>query len=431
MMTHLFRNMALITAVFTMGALVLTAGQVHGQVPTPVAKWVKRGTYPLSGFQPNPVRGKQSYRGAEKEPARVLTFLPGMTIFFPATPQNARIGSDFLTGRTQTGLPVSVWRSDLSTSNFGSRETHEVVVHHAHNACTSKFCKPAEREEIGVGHSFRIVAETGGVIHLQNGDELAYFYREDRFEQLERQGMLTRVKDRTIPRWEVYEGYASRLSLPCGRKHVSGTQFDVSRKEYLSSADTWKLNSDQWDVKAVEVFVGGGVSEGSDKYIAEISKPVEDLTKPDSVPETDYKSAIDFTVFAYRDKDLKDGMFQFAVLISIVACEKGGPFGKFVPSYVREAHLSFDGSSYKLPDQMSEEGKRLLSNKLKRSMMYSVNGPLQHKRLFKLLSDKLDIEQSDIRANLVTMLISRLNATCGSKQRNDCAVSVKKHIYSE
>jgi hypothetical protein len=70
---------------------------------------------------------------------------------------------------------------------------------------------------------------------------------------------------------------------------------------------------------------------------------------------------------------------------------------------------------------MEEKGKQILSDQIDRSFMYSVNTPDQYERLFERLAAGLGVEYSDVRSNLVAVVMARLNATCSSDRRGVCA----------
>jgi hypothetical protein len=419
MMRHLAGSCALLAMLFH---LLPAAAQDN---PPQAGRWVKTGTYALSGFAANPDR-EDTYRGASKEGSRVLSFLPAMTIIFPnpAGPDSASLMKGYVSGITQTGTPVLVIEKQLSKGTFSNTD---VVIHTEHKACPEAFCDLAiDGRSVGSGQSYMILeSELENLVHLYNAtSEANFYYRTEQFNQLERRGTLTQLKDKIIPRWDIREGYAKELSLGCGGEHKEGTKFTVDAKDYESSPDTWALNGPQWNVKGADLFVGSNVEKSGDTYTAEITRKIHDVTKTADAGD-DYKSAIDFTVFAYRDRnnppsDNPADDYQFAVLISIVACTKK-IYGDFAPDYVRQAHLYFEDDTYELPQQMEEKGKQILSDQIDRSFMYSVNTPDQYERLFERLAAGLGVEYSDVRSNLVAVVMARLNATCSSDRRGVCA----------
>ncbi|MBB3387348.1 hypothetical protein FHT82_000068 [Rhizobium sp. BK275] len=406
------------------GFLLICGFAIDALAQEPIGRWVKVGTFALSGFAPNAER-EHTYRGAAKERSRLLSFMPPMTIVFPdflGLLTNANIPNGYVAGITQTGTPIIVLDQELSKTKFGTYDTHDVVIHTDHDACKELYCDlDADGRTVRGGQSYKLMDDSiGGNIHLFNAQsEADFYYREERFKQLERRGTLTQMKGRIIPRWEIYEGYAKELSVGCGGSHPSGAKFQADSVSYESSPATWALNAPQWSVKAADLFVGSEVEKVGDAYVAELTKGVHDVTAGDT-PKDGYQSAIDFTVFAYRDRATSPSNFEYAVLISIVACVEQ-PFSDFVPSYVREAHLYFDDERFKLPQQLSEDSKLALSNRLERSFLYSVNSPRQYERLFGMLAEGLDAESSDARSNLVAVVIARLNATCDGQRRAACA----------
>ncbi|MDX0481419.1 hypothetical protein GOD90_20295 [Sinorhizobium medicae] len=387
-----------------------------------IGRWVKQGTYALSGFAVNPER-ERTYRGAEKERGRLLSYLPAMTVVFPGglldgTPALA----GYVPGITQSGTPVMVLERELSRAKFGSQDTHDVVIHARHDACPEPHCDlTTDGRPVGAGQSYKIADGTAeDLVHLTNpGSETDFYYRTDQFRQLERRGTLTRMRDRAIPPWDIREGYAKELSVGCGGQHPPGTKFTADSEAYERSPSEWALNDPQWTVKAADLFVGSEVEKIGGIYTAEVTSLIHDVSKT-SEHDDNYKSAIDFTVFAYRDRNTPGSGYQFAVLISVVACTRP-IMGEFTPDYVREAHLFFEDQSYALPQQIGEEGKKLLSIKISRSFMYSVNTSDQYEQLFNRLADGLSVNESDVRSNLVAVVIARLNATCERERRPTCA----------
>ncbi|WP_027666435.1 hypothetical protein [Rhizobium leguminosarum] len=414
--------MRLLTGACHFLVILSCASQTLAQEPT--GRWVKEGTFALSGFAIN-VERERSYRGAAKERGRLLSFMPPMTIVFPdflGLLAGANVPEGYITGITQTGTPVVVLERQLSKTKFGTYDTHDVVIHTDHDACIESYCDlSADGRTVRAGQSYKLMEDsTGGMVHLYNSQsEANFYYRDDRFKQLERRGTLTLMKNRVIPRWEIREGYAKELSVGCGGTHPAGTKFEASSEAYESSPATWTLNAPQWSVKAADLFVGSNVQKVGDTYAAEITRSIHDVTEGSSAAD-DYKSAIDFTVFGYRDRNVPPSPFEYAVLISIVACAEQ-PFSDFMPSYVREAHLYFDDKAYKLPQQFNEEAKRQLSQQIDRSFMYSVNSPRQYEQLFGVIAEGVEAEFSDVRSNLVAAVMGRLNATCDSQRRATCA----------
>ena len=420
-MRHLARTSALLAVLAHVPTVM---AQDDKSIPT--GRWVKQGTYAMSGFAVNPER-EHTYRGAGKERSRLLSYLPAMTIIFPdfiGLFKGEPVPEGYVPGITQTGTPVQVLERELSSAKFGTSDTHDVVIHVAHDACPEAYCElTTEGRPVGSGQSYNIVEESETLVHLYNPtSEANFYYRTEQFNQSEQRGTLTRMKERIIPRWDIREGYAKELSVGCGGQHPAGTTFTADSEAYESGPDTWVLNAPQWTVKAAELFVGSSVEKTGATYTAEIIETIHDVTKT-AEDDDNYKSAIDFTVFAYRDRNSKDKntTFQFAVLISIVACTSQVFGGNFIPGYVREAHLLFEGKPYKLPQQINEEGKKRLSTQIDRSFMYSVNTPRQYEQLFSLLAEGLSVQYSDVRSNLVAVILARLNATCVSQRRVNCA----------
>lgn len=396
--------------------------------------WIRQGTYALSGFAENAERDG-TYRGASRERSRLFSYLPAMTIVFPDYLnlfEGAAVPEGYQAGITQTGAPVMVLRGELSRAPFGNSDTQDVVVHAEHTACPTANCDlETDGRQVEEGQSYKLIDDsTGDLIHLNNpSNEADFYYRAEEFQNLERRGTLTVMKDRVVPRWEIREGYAKELSAGCNRGHPSGMKFTVDAEAYEKPPTTWALNATQWSIKAADLYVGSKVEKAGSTYTAEIIQEIHDVTKPNSSSD-DYQSAIDFTVFAYRDRDQKRNQaqdFQYAVLISIVACKKMPPFGQYEPNYVREAFLRFEDNSYELPQQVEESAKDALSRHIGRSFMYSVNTPAQYKELFGVLASSLDVDYSDVRANLVATVLARLNATCDRQRRSACSRIVKAH----
>jgi len=394
--------------------------------------WVRQGTYALSGFAVNSER-EHTYRGAAKEQGRVFSYLPAMTIVFPdfeGLTKGAPLLDGYVRGITQTGTPVIVLKRELSQAKFGANDDQDVVIHTAHDACPEAYCDlTTDGRPVGVGHSYKIVEGTAqDLVHLSNrSSEADFYYRLDQFNQLERSGTLTQLKGRIIPRWDIREGYAKELSLGCGGEHPKGTTFKVDSAAYEMDPSTWELNAPQWTVKAADLFVGSHLEKIGGTYTVETTQSIRDLSKP-GTDSNNYKSAIDFTVFAYRDRNNATNKdYQFAVLLSLVAC-KSHVFGEFKPDYVRQAYLFFENDSYNLPQQISDEGKNFLSDQLDRSFMYSINTFDQYKVLFNRLAAGLGAEYSDVRSNLVAVVIARLNATCEGARRVTCAQIVNNNI---
>lgn len=424
MMRFLAGSCGLLAAFAHLSAAVAQDGTAQA------GRWVKQGTYALSGFAANPDR-ETTYRGAKKEGGRVLSYLPAMTIVFPnpqGLPDSTSIPKGYVSGITQTGTPVLVLEKELSSAKFGTYDTHDVVIHAKHDACPEAHCDLAtDGRPVGSGQSYMIMEDAAeGLVHLYNpASEANFYYRTEQFKQLERRGTLTRMKGRVIPSWDIREGYAKQLSVGCGGKHSEGTKFEVGAKEYESTPNTWALNAPQWDVKGADLFVGSTVQKDGETYTAEITSEIHDVTKK-AEDSGDYKSAIDFTVFAYRDlnnipKENPKDHYQFAVLITIISCTRDQIFGNITPDYVREAHLYFEEDDYKLPQQIDDEGKKALSDQLDRSFMYSVNTPDQYERLFERLAAGLSAQYSDERSGLVAVVMARLNATCSGDRRGTCA----------
>lgn len=409
--------------------LSLASVAIAQESEIPSGKWVKHGTYAISGFSVVPEREK-SYSGAARERSRLLTYLPAMTIVFPdfaGLIDETPILPGYIRGITHSGIPVVVLESQLSRTSFGIYETHDVVVHSSHLACSEEGCHlDVDGRPVGEGHSYKIADKTDEVIHLTNPtNETDLYYRPQRFDYLESRGVLTRTKDRTHPRWEIREGYAEDLSVGCGGEQPEGTIFTVEADAYEKPPSDWEITAPQWTVKAAELFVGSTVERSGGEYRAEITSRIHDVTK-NSESGDSHKSAIDFTVFAYRDRNSPGAQFRFAVLISIVACTKP-LFGEYVPTYVREAHLYFKDSPYKLPSQLTEEGRAQLFKQVGRSFFYSVNSAREYERLSGQLASELDVEHSDERATLLSAVLSRLNATCDGNRRGACDEIVDAH----
>ena len=192
-------------------------------VESETGHWVPAGTFALSNIQNNPEREK-SYLGASLEKSRLATYLPGMTIIYQVKTDSTQDKSSYVEGRTQSGLPVRVLKSEISSGKFADRSVRDVVVHREHEACRDLACD-GDKILVGVGYSFSIAYEDDERIDLQNTDEFAISYSKHKFEEMERKGFLTRIKDRPFPSWSVIDGYASALSVGCGEEIGKGTEF--------------------------------------------------------------------------------------------------------------------------------------------------------------------------------------------------------------
>jgi hypothetical protein len=390
------------------GALPAFAQAPSPQLP---ARWVPAGTYALSDFANNKEREK-TYWGTSREKGRIATFLPGMTILYQPKKSNDPNRSQYVDAITQSGIPVSVMESEISSGDFSQRSTRDVVIHHDHLACKVSGCDD-EKVSVGIGFSFSILHEDENEITLGNTDEFRVTYTRSEFEDLEVKGVLTRHKGKIYPIWAVHDGYAGGLSATCGEVKAKYSKITVPADAYESDPATWKPNDDAWSLKAIESMNLGSVQKQGSNYVGSIDGPIDGQTL-----------AVDITMFAYRNtQDWSPGFYKFAGIVSKVLCTEP-PIGKPVPSFVKEAIVFFDKEpdqtiniplrEYKLTPQMSEIARTRIFDLVGRSLFYSINSPGDYERVFGQISDHIK------NPSVVSYIIARLNASCRKQERSQC-----------
>lgn len=415
-MRAIFALVAIATCLSNPHASVAQDDEAHGG-----GRWVPRGTFAISNLEPNELREK-SYARASEERARILTFLPGMTIVYQTTPSAIRSG--YVNGITHSGIRVQVPQSELSTGQFIDRREKDVVVHFEHLGCREPACR-SDGFPVASGQSFEMISDPkDDTIELFNrADEIRVFYPHDDFYANEIRGLLTLHKGRKYPRLHVYDGYAARLSTRCGEARSIGYKVEVPRSEYETAPSSWDLNSDNWSLKAIEVMDLGQVllDEDGESYTGTLTYALKHLADPAN-------TAIDLTIFAYRDSGWKAGYFKYAGISQVVKCEEW-TFGSRKPTYAEIAAIYFDkrgGDDYeqkfplqffKLQNLYTDEERQDLFTYHNRSFFYSINSSGQYEQVFEKLSKSIQFP------NAVANIISRLNASCREADRKQCEAS--------
>lgn len=397
-------------------------------------RWVVGGTFALSNIGNNPLRGKRSYFGAEKEANRLATFLPGMTIVYNLKRSTSPDRSGYLEGTTHHGIRVQVLEKELSNGVFGERAATDVVTHQSYPGCRDLAC--SRDAEVGIGFSFQIEeADDEKLVLFNPQSELRIVHTRDGFDQLEARGYTTQVKDRIQPRLVIHDGYASEISTGCGLVRSVLPDIQVPKAEFEAMPSTWDINSLNWSLKAIDVFGLGEVAlnEAGSHYVGTLSFDIGTGTESAGGPVS-----LDFTIFAYRDSDWTDQSFyKFGGLAQTVTCRRENPsFGQVLPRYVENAYLHFDDRSegevpqdfplvgIALPDQF--EGNKGLQEDLRaflpRAFYYSVNNARQYQELFELIVEETSLVYPSVVANL----IARLNASCSGQRRKECAAIVDR-----
>lgn len=383
-------------------------------------KWIPGGTYAYSGFQNNEHR-KGTYANSSSETLRLASYLPHMTIIYQTAESERRSG--YLRGVTQSGIPVEVPADDVSSGFLSDRDDHDVVVHQAHEACKIFGCNDVEKIIVPTGQSFSIVNEDGQKIELWNNNELRVSYTKSEFSRLEARGFLTRFKGIAFPRWEIYEGYAQAISVTCGEVRKSGENLTIDKKIFDLDPSYWSLNDDAWSIKAIEIFGLGHVEIMDQGVVGRLAT--------DIVVLSDEPTAIDFSVFAYRDSRSDAGKFRFAGIMSFVNCRQRA-LNQNQPSYVKEAFFYyregpeegdfaqiFPLNEIKLDRQFSENVSDKIFDIVGGTFFYSINDPYQHASVFDTLSKKIS------SAHAVAFTIARLNASCRPADRQRCQQEIR------
>lgn len=408
----------------TLLALPITATSQDVESGIEGGRWIPSGTFAVSNFENNEIREK-TYAKARHEKNRIVSFLPGMTIIYNSTPSNTR--PNYVSGVTHSGIPVDVLESDLSEGIFSDRTAKDVVVHRSHGGCKNVACT-GDPLEVGIGHAFSIISEDSEKIELINTNELRVVYSKSKFNELEKNGYLTRHKGRANPRWSLYDGYAEAVSTRCnGKVGADGFVLKASAKDYDSTPSKWALNDNRWSLKAIEIFDLGSVETDADDT-SNVAGHLEKTIEDQNFDET----ALDFTVFAYRDSSWKPDYFKFAGLLQVVNCKKSPVSSKSHPTFVREAYLYFDqreGDNYVqnfplseilLTRQFSEPLQEKIYQYLNRSFFYSINSPTDYETVFDLLSKQIKFPTA------VSNVIARLNSSCAQSDREKCRTYSKK-----
>lgn len=409
---------------FTLLAVSLTATSQDDEIDIEGGRWIPSGTFAVSNFENNEIREK-TYAKARHEQNRIVSFLPGMTIIYNSTPSTTR--PNYVSGVTHSGIPVEVLESDLSEGIFSDRTAKDVVVHRSHDGCKDLACS-GDPLEVGIGHAFSIVSEDSEKIELINTNELRVVYSKSKFNELEKNGYLTRHKGRLNPRWSIYDGYAEAVSTRCNRAlEADGFVLEASAKDYDSNPSKWALNDNRWSLKAIEIFDLGSVETDAN----DINKVVGHLEK--TIDDQEFEeTALDFTVLAYRDSSWKPDYFKFAGLLQVVDCKKSPVSNKSHPTFVKEAYLYFDqrdGDNYvqsfplseiRLTRQFSEPLQEKIYQYLNRSFFYSINSPADYEAVFDLLSKQIKFPTA------VSNVIARLNSSCAQSDRRKCRTYSKK-----
>ncbi len=315
--------------------------------PIPVAElgqWLPNGAYGVSRLNHDPTR-RSTYLGAEKEADRLASFLPSMALLYNIEDVTL-YGREYVEGVTHNGVPLAVLKSSLSGLLFEEQEDKDVVTHAQFDACLELDLEAGEcisEVSVGGGHAYSMQdAELAGWVMLSNqGDRRIFYLRRVGLEDLEKTGHLTIHKDRRNPRWKIFNGYASKLSATCGKINKVNTLITEDKNNgYASDPSTWGPASSNWDLKALEIMNLGTVTapnrEKNEKYYSGIVEPYE-IGNSERAEST----AIDITVFAYRDTHWSDGFYKFGGLAQVVECTTPNS-GAGHPKFATTVDLYFD-----------------------------------------------------------------------------------------
>jgi hypothetical protein len=392
-------------------------------------RWVTAGTYALSGFAQNPTREK-TYRGAGREKARISIYLPAMTMLYGVGNTVTLNGRQYVDARTQSGIPVSVLLSQISSGDVTALSNRDVVVHQGHDACIYSEDECIGEDEVPKGSSFTIRSETRSRIILENAWGLVVSYTQREFDDLERAGFLTRLQNRIHPRWRIIEGYALPISITCGAELPGGgsTKFEIDAARYEAGPETWAPNDEAWTIKAFELLDLGRVEKVGSNYVATLS---EAMPSTDDV-NSGQPVAYDFSVFAYKDTDRAE-QYKFASILSIMSCEEFTRFTENKPSYVKRLFAYYDvdnDATYPLDEiefeaQLSETARSELFDRLDRSFFFSINSAQQYRAVFENVTDRLRDPSA------ASFLISRTNASCAETDREWCSSVDQEVLYSD
>lgn len=396
--------------------------QTHGGADE-LGRALPNGAYARSGLRVSSERHKKSYAGANKEPLRLLSLLPSMTILYHLSeitgtkPLRTR-------GVTHFGIPVEVRDSLINPRNFEDQPERDVVTHAPFDACVELDDAGActVETQVGGGQSYTIVVERNRFVELFNeslGRRL--LIANGRLKELETSGHLTIHKDRVNPRWTIVEGYASNLSTRCGQVIPGMTQIsEDTAAPYTSDPATWAMDSPNWDLKALEVMNLGYV----EKRCSDCPDSVGIVSEYGIGNDQDSdNTAIDLTVFAYRDSGWSEEFFKFAGLAQVVRCSNP-TVGPPSPTYVDSVDLFFNLNNdevpqdlpllppISLPNAYSDNAKHELFGILKRSFFYSINHQNDYEAIFGKLSERVPSPTA------VANVIARLNASCPFAERD-------------
>ena len=416
----MIRNLFCMIVVFAVSQPVYAQ---QSSSPLEGGKWVTRGTFALSNLSENLKRNK-SYARAGEEKERIFTFLPGMTIVYQT--KRSEINSGYIEGTTHSGIQVQVPKNELSSGQFNTRREKDVVVHFSHRGCRELSCS-GDEFQVGSGESYEIIFEDKEKIELLNRSvEKSVIYSPERFNDLELRGFLTRHKGRVNPRWRIFDGYAAKLSTGCGEQRSPPNLISVAKSKYHADPSTWSISDDSWSLKAIELMGLGSVVENNNtgNYDGVIDQAIIHESDPEN-------TAIDLTIFAYRDSSWKPtSYFKFAGIAQVVKCRRAN-LGRLAPSYVSFVDIYFDIRSgdgytqdfplpfYSLESLYTEENREKLFSYHNRSFFYSINNSGQYLGVFEDLSKVVPYP------NAVAHIIARLNASCSQSDRKRCRVHSK------
>ena len=210
----------------------------------------------------------------------------------------------------------------------------------------------------------------------------------------------------------------ARCQWGAARKSAKAQSFKASASQYDSVPTQWEVNAESWSLKAIEVFKLGKINKKDNEYVGYLDSAVKD--------QEEGNTAIDFSVFAYRDNSWRLGYYKYAGLLQKVNCQKSA-LGKLELSYVKSAYLYYDQKSddqqidsirpeeYSLKRQYSEMVQERIFDLVGRSFFYSINSASEYARVFQLISDR-GIDSATAIANI----IARLNASCRNSDRSKC-----------
>nr|WP_321254213.1 hypothetical protein [uncultured Ruegeria sp.] len=409
------------------------------------ARWVIGGTFALSDLDPNPTRGDHSYLGAGTEKNRMGTYLPGMTLIFNWGPSDiaSRTKRGYLEGVTHSGIPVAVLETEISSGNLFDRVQQDVVVHYGHTACRTTTCDT----DLTVGQGMYSIERDDEFVVIKDNEELTAFYTESDFNERERDGYLTRVKDRTHPRLKIFDGYAKAISVGCGGQRNIEPTVVVPKSVWESNPSEWTQNSDAWTLAAMTILNIGTVEPVGETFEGRLHRPIipADLVLDEAgnpalgennkpIRKVRNDLAYDFTVVAYQDSDSDTDDFRYAVLAQHVKCAVSEGSGSATMRYVERALLSYDASDRdegleplrfleqtELPrqfDDFDDQQNLRVKQLVPRVFFYSINDSATYGRYFRRIADLVQ------EPSAVANIIARLNASCSNKKRKTCLTEI-------